>query len=123
MKKMLALLVMALSAGLASQAVAGGSPDPTKNDHDCANAKAGQYVDMGTDEEGRADPLRGSICVSDGDPSNGAEIYIGGEIGTEANSTPTCGAIEIMGEQGPGVDSETERQIFGDDNWDKQICQ
>lgn len=123
MKKLLALLAMALTVGIASGAVAGGPEDPTKNDHECARAEAGAYVDMGNDEQGMPDPGRGSICYTDGSSDNGAEVYIGGEIGTEANSTPTCGAIEVMGQQGPGVDPEAERQIFGDDNWDKQICQ
>lgn len=85
------------------------------DDRGCASSEAGIHGRPDT-----SDQVRGYLCVSDGDAQNGAELYIGGEVLTEQaydNGLPSCGAIEVAGRQGPGVDPATERTVFGDDGW------
>lgn len=76
------------------------------------------------DGDQRNDELdRGSVCVSDDNDHNGAELYIGGEIDTESSENFSCGSIEILGMQGTGTAPGLERLIFGDDDWNGSDCQ
>lgn len=139
MRRMFAAALMAVVAfGFAP-----GHADEPYTDTDCAHAQGeggGPTVHtwMGSDEEGRPEPLRGAVCVNDGqldredDPdtepdesseNNGAELYVGGEIDTEASEDFLCGSIEVAGMKGTGYAPEVERPIFGEDNWGGSDCQ
>lgn len=97
--------VLAIAAALA----VGLIPTAAEADHvffipdakDCTEmaAPGGTFLDPD-----QAD--RGAECVSDGDPSNGAEYYLGGEAQTESAYTDdpehkagdACGAVVVGGE-------------------------
>lgn len=130
MRKLIALSALALAAFAAMPAVADG----IQTDQDCARsgtaAPTGQppsltphIAPMATDEQGVPELLRGSACVSDGNADNGAELYIGGEIGTESNESFACGAIEVMGFQGTGLAPAQEELVFGYEDWGGSDCQ
>lgn len=127
MRKFIALSALTLAAFIAAPAMA---DHDVQTDRECAQSKSDApatvtVLPAAHGEDGNPEPLRGSLCVSDNDDSNGAELYIGGEIDTESSYDPTCGAIEVLGKQGTGTNllPVDEGNIFGHDNWGNTDCQ
>lgn len=127
MRKFIALSALTLAAFTAVPAMA---DHDIQTDRECAESTSDApatvtVLPMAHGEDGNPEALRGSLCVSDNDASNGAELYIGGEIDTESSYDITCGAIEVLGRQGTGTGllPVPEGDIFGYDNWDDTDCQ
>lgn len=82
-----------------------GSASDIPDGADCGNAAQGASVHHAVLEGGdptTAELDRGAVCVSDGNASNGAEIYLGGEAQAEEEGNPdfggACGAIVLGGD-------------------------
>lgn len=110
MKKILALLAVVAFAVVPAMA------DDIPDGADCAAssgpASVSHAVLSGADPT-TAEVDRGAVCVSDGDASNGAELYVGGEIQAEEEGNPdvggACGAIIAGGST-----------LSGDPDWDNE---
>lgn len=127
-------------APLAAQA--GQTADGTWDGDECAESTAGAhhatFVDRGDDQVDR-----GYVCVSDGDASNGSELYVGGEGDrdeTDQNPPPcdepddtdggaldgaacplfpegssnSCGAIIVAGNELAGESDWASNDAYGD---------
>jgi hypothetical protein len=92
----------------AAASVASHGEDAIWDALECANAPAGVWDQTDENDESADDDDsdRGMVCVSDGDPANGAEYYLGGEGQTETaypdapdhQAGDPCGAIVSAGE-------------------------
>lgn len=83
MRKIIALLLLVVSAVAVPF---GAMANDVVTPEECATATPPGYVFQMGDADGR-----GSFCVSDGDASNGNELYIGGD------ASQPCGHIEVGG--------------------------
>lgn len=97
--KKIGFLLVVLALG-----VAPGFANDIPDGADCAATDAPGSVTtfLNAEDPTTAEVDRGAICVSDGDASNGAEFYIGGEAQAEVDGDPAyggaCGAIIVGGE-------------------------
>jgi hypothetical protein len=76
-----------LIVGAAIALPLGAMANDVTTPEDCATSGAPGYVYQMGNADGR-----GSFCVSDGDASNGNELYIGGD------ATQPCGHVEVAGQ-------------------------
>lgn len=93
MKKMLAVLFLALIVPM------GASADDIQNPDECRAHGDGvfvQQIPLNTDEEGQAD--RGSACANFGDTQ---VVYVGGELQGEDphHGNGPCGAVVVLNEE------------------------
>jgi hypothetical protein len=99
MKKSIVLVLM-LVLGLAIVPVLGHAND-IPDGKDCAAQAAPGSVTFNPNPDDPANADRGAVCVSDGDESNGAEVYAGGEAQAETEGNPdfggACGAVIVAG--------------------------
>jgi hypothetical protein len=96
---------LALPAGAST-----GEDDPILDAADCLLAPEGVHQATDPDSEGDDDSDRGYGCVSDGNPANGVEYYLGGEARTEFAYTGSpqaepahqageeCGVVVVAGQ-------------------------
>ena len=90
-----------------------GSASDIPDGDDCGNAAQGAGVHhqvLNGADPTTAELDRGAVCVSDGDSSNGAELYVGGEAQAEEEGNPdfggACGAIVLGGSSLSGSDPD-----------------
>lgn len=83
MKRAIGLIVIVLLLGLIPSLVIAND---VRTPGDCAASAAPGYGVQTGDTPGR-----GSVCVSDGDASNGNELYVGGD------ASQPCGRVEVGG--------------------------
>lgn len=89
-----------LAAFLFPGSATGDHVFPVRDALDCTLAPE-SFVD---DDPNQDD--RGAVCVSDGNPANGAELYVGGEAQTETAyadnpehvAGDSCGAVVVEGQ-------------------------
>lgn len=97
-RSILLLLVLALVFA-AAQPLLADHVEPVPDGVDCAHMPAGTHTVTTSEQD------RGAVCVSDGNPANGAEYYLGGDAQTEEDypDTPendtgeSCGALIVDG--------------------------
>jgi hypothetical protein len=98
------LAALTIVACLVALPILGGAND-IPDGADCAGSAQGASVHHAVLDGG--DPTtseldRGAICVSDGNASNGAEVYLGGEAQAEEEGNPdaggACGAAILGGQ-------------------------
>lgn len=98
-RRFLLVLVALLLAVLPSSPVAATHLEPVPDGVDCANLPAGTHSVMTSEQD------RGAVCVSDGNPANGAEQYVGGDAQADEaypdnpdhQPTEPCGATIAAG--------------------------
>jgi hypothetical protein len=127
MKKIVALTFALIVGGAVPML---GHADPPQTDTQCAGNLDPVTLRLPGPYVGSGEIDRGSGCISDGNSSNGAELYVGGELnannggGTIGGSKPfggPCGGIEVM-----GIQEElnvNDGFPMGYDNWGGGDCQ
>jgi hypothetical protein len=101
-KKALALMLLIAAAIVVP---VGAMADDVRTPSECKSTPTADDP-QGIYQMGNADG-RASLCVSDGDETNGNEVYVGGD------ATQPCGHIEVLGVIAPVSDeSDTPPEAF-----------
>src|SRR5438093_8186125 len=93
MKRMLPLTAILLALVLAPLVGRASIPDG----HQCALLGLGADPVRPTTDQGPSNLDRFAICVTDGTSSNGSELYVGGELQPENQTTGGCFGVVVLG--------------------------